>query len=71
MEELFPLLFIIFVWSLIGSSIRKVLKGAKTSSPRQKRALLPVRKRSRLQDPVPVSGIPHPVLPVPAAAEEG
>ena len=37
MEELFPLLFIIFVWSLIGSSIRKVLKGAKNQQPSAKR----------------------------------
>ena len=37
MEELFPLLFIIFVWSLIGSSIRKVLKGAKNQQSSAKK----------------------------------
>ena len=29
MEELFPLLFVIFIWSLVGSTIRKSVKGAK------------------------------------------
>lgn len=37
MEELFPLLFIIFVWSLVGSTFRKMMKNAKNKQPSSKK----------------------------------
>ena len=39
MEELFPLLFVIFVWSLIGSTIRKTVKGAKGGRQSSKKSV--------------------------------